>query len=234
MIQGENIAYSDVEFKELNSIEKTEDAISSTFGSFFSIFSGNSLKNKGIQFGILGIFLMILLGEIRFIKSKYDELKEEKDEMYKNIEQTKAVHDYLPGYGRAGLKKPYTTPVYGTPVNTSNIRTNYLSHIKTPETITLNSLLHNNNKEIKIIDKIVHKKPTFGSLSNRNINDLLSEKRGINVNEIGYSSQVSVPIEKARLKANLEHLKDLTKMYKSQAKQEMYSKHLTNRLNKIY
>ena len=39
----------------------------------------------------------------------------------KNIEATKDFKDYLPGYGKAGIKKPYTTPVYrsNVPVNTN-------------------------------------------------------------------------------------------------------------------
>lgn len=230
MIQGENIAYSDVIFKELNSFEKTEDTVKSSFGSFMSCFSGSTKKDKSVQFGILGFFLIILFGEIRFIKSKYDDLKREKEEMYKNINTTKDFQDYLPGYGRAGLKKPYTTPLYGNPKQTSTIRANYLAHIKTPETVTLNSLLHNNNKEIKIIDNIVHKKPVFGSLSNININDLLNNKPSETVT----TRIVSNPIQKARLKENLKHLEDLTAMYKYQAKKEVQNRVPQKRLNKIY
>lgn len=246
LIQGDNIAYSDVSFKELNSIEQAQDTITNSFNSLFALFSSHSLKGKSVQFGVIGLLLMVLIGEARFIKSKYDELKEEKEEMYKNIEDTKEFKDYLPGYGSAGLNKPYTTPLYGTPSQIGNMRANYLKQLKTPETVTLNSLLHNNNSEVKIIEKIVHpKRPAFENLSNININELLSGKtQALNVTEYAEetvrtdlpkasTTPVSSPIQKSRLKANLKHLESLTAMYKYRAKEEK-DKSIQESLNEIF
>ena len=59
------------------------------------------------------------------------------------LAMTNDFQEYLPGYGRRGLNKPYTTPVYSSAVNTNVIKPKKLYSFKTPETMTLNSLLYN-------------------------------------------------------------------------------------------
>ena len=206
-IQGDNIAYANIEFKEPSIIEKTEDDIINSFKSLFSIISGSSMKDRGIQFGLLGILLCIILGEIRFIKSKYDELKLERKLMYQDIEATRDFQEYLSGYGRAGLNKPYTTPVYSTnPVVNQNATKPY--KLKTPETITLNSLLYNRNKEEKIINRIVNNTvPVFGSLSN--------------------IETTTNPVQKSKIKSTVSHLEKFTEKIKS-------TPSLTKRFNRVY
>lgn len=217
-IQGDNIASSTIEFKEPTQIESAEDTIKSSFTSLFTIFTDNTLKNKNIQFGILIFFLIVIINEIRFIKSKYDELKLEKAKMIKDIELTSDFKNYLPGFGRQGLNKPYTTPVYGGIVNT-NIRTRKeLTHFKTPETTTLNSLLYNKNREDKIINRIVNDIPTFGALS------------GIVKDES--KTTITSPIEQSRLNKHIAHLEQLTKKYKENAPTQDIAPQ--KRLNEVY
>lgn len=229
MIQGDNIAYSDVQFKEPSSIENAEDSIKSSFNSAFNILSGSSATDRAVQVGVLLIFLMILLSEIRFIRTKYYELRKEREAMAKDIKQTANFQANLPGYGKAGLKKPYTTPVYGTAEQTANLRAKYLKHIKTPETITLNSLLHNGHREKRMIDKIVNKRPQLESMSNININDILVNKKETS-NSL---DMMSNPIDTARLNANLKRLEELTQSYKNKAK-KIKEPVLRKSFNKIY
>lgn len=230
MVQADDVAYSDIVFKEPTAFQNAEDTVKGSFSSLFSVLSGTSTKDRGIQFGILAIFLMILVGEVRFIKSKYDELNQEKAELLRNIEATKDFDEYLPNYGNTGLKKPYTTPLYGTNstvgVNTNAIRRNGIKRLVTPETTTLNSLLYNRNQENKIIDRIINHKPVFGALSNINVNEL-KEK---------FETQrtVSNPLEKTKLKANVQHLEALTALYKERVHTDEPVKELHSRLNRIY
>ena len=225
LIQGDNIAYSNVEFKEPTTFENAQETVKSSFSSLFGVLTNKSGTGKGMQFGIIAIFMAILIGEIRFIKSKYDELQAEKEKMMKDIENTRDFKDYLPGYGKAGLKKPYTTPIYTGRVNTNIAVNNHLRHLSTPETVTLNSLLKNSNQESKIIDRIVNNTPVFGSLSNININD--------NVVPIKKNT-VSNPLERAKLKSNIKYLENVTSMYRTKAALENSETELRTRLNKIY
>ena len=225
LIQGDNVAYSNVEFKAPTAVENAQETVKASFSSLFGILTNKSGTGRGVQFGILAIFLAILIGEARFIKSKYDELQTEKEKMLKDIENTKDFKNYLPGYGKTGLKKPYTTPLYTGRANTNIAVSNHLRHIKTPETITLNSLLKNNNQESKIIDRIINNTPVFGSLSNININD--------NVVPIKKNT-VSNPLERAKLKSNIKYLENVTSMYRTKAALENSETELRTRLNKIY
>ena len=146
MLQGENIAYSDVTFKSPTSLKQIEDNVVDTVSALSSL-NGFS-KNKTIPCALLLVLGGILVAEIRFIKSKYQELNTEKSLMEIDMERTAEFKEHIGGYGNQGLTKPYTTPIYSNPRNTSTIRANYLQrlqNLKTPETITLNSLLSNNN-----------------------------------------------------------------------------------------
>ena len=226
MIQGNGIAFSDVVFKEPNMMETTQDAIKDSFGSFFGVLFGSS-SDKTMQFGILGIFLIVLIAEIRFIKSKYDEFESEKQQMLSDIERTKDFKDYLPGYGTAGLKKPYTTPIYSKAKGVNAVTAkSKIGKIITPETATLNSILSNSNRESTLINRIVNNKPVFGSLSNINIGDNIPANMKI-------SERVSNPISKAKLKTNISHLEGMTALYNSATKQEVENE-FRSRLNKIY
>lgn len=216
-IQGDNVAYSNVEFKEPTAVETAEDTVKSSFTSLFTILSGNSLKNRTLQFGILFFFLMVIVGELRFIKSKYDELQLEKSRMLRDIELTSDFKSYMPGYGRQGLKKPYTTPVYTGIVNTNIPRAKELMHFKTPETATLNSLLYNKNREDRIINRIVNDIPTFGTLS------------GMVKPE---NNTTTSPIERSSLNKHVAHLEALTEKYKQTATTEDNRPH--KRLNRVY
>ncbi|MCR5265056.1 MAG: hypothetical protein K6E29_00505 [Cyanobacteria bacterium RUI128] len=226
MIQGDRIAFSDVVFKEPSVLETTQDTIKDSFCSVFGVLSGSS-GDKTVQFGILGIFLIVLIAEIRFIKSKYDEFNLEKQQLLSDIEKTKDFQDYLPGYGTTGLKKPYTTPVYGKAkaVNTVTAKTKP-AKFTTPETLTLNSLLKNTNSEHTLINRIVNNKPVFGTLSNINIGDNIPAN-------IKISDTISNPISKAKLKANINHLEEMTRLYNNSTKQEIENE-FRSRLNRIY
>lgn len=208
MLQGDNIAYSDVVFKAPTTVESIEDSVTTSFASVMETLSSSSGSNRAVQFVVLAIFLTILIGEVRFIKSKYDELQQEKNMMKADIENTKGFKDVISGYGNAGINKPYTTPVYGTPHNTANVRANYLNKLKTSETTTLNMLIHNRNNESKIIDRIVNNKPVFGELSGKTINE------GIALNT-QKSLMTTNPIEKARYKANVRYLDSMSTLYKN-------------------
>lgn len=227
MIQGDNIAYSNVEFKAPTKLETTEDTIKASFTSLYNMLSGSSKTDRTFQFGILGIFLLVLFGEIKFIKSKYDELQKEKQEMIRNINATSDFKDYLPGYGRAGIKKPYTTPVYGNSVNTTTVRPVRKPAFKMPETLTLNKILNNTSNEKTIINQILNPKPVFGTLSNISINDNVPPKTTI-------ANKISNPLEKSRMKANIKYLEEMTNMYKNKSSLEKQEQIMRSRLNKIY
>lgn len=232
MVQGDNIAYSNIEFKSPTAFETTSDNIKSSFSSLFSILSGSSLQDRSVQLGLLIIFLSILIAEIGFIKSKYNELELEKAKMIKDIEATDDFQNYLPNYDKSSiLKKPYTTPIYNsTVVNTSVSRPHSMTPLKTKESMTLNSLLYNRNREDKIINRIVNNKPVFGELSNihfENLNPLTNVK-----------SKISSPIEKSRLKANIKYLESMTEKYKSKTTTirdlNDIGQDMASRLNRIY
>ena len=224
MIQGNIIAFSDVKFVSPTGIQNAQDSIKSSFKSLGSVFSESSPKNRCIQFGLFIIVFAVILFEVRFIKSKYDELKKEKDMFMRNIEATRDFDDYLPGYGRAGIKKPYTTPIYGLrPSVNTNITKPKISPFKTPETTTLNSLLHNRNKEDVIINRIVNNTPVFGSLS---------KHEGIQT--VAKPQTVSNPLEKSRLKSNLRYLEEMTSVYRNKAFLSQSQVNLQKRLNEIY
>ena len=227
LVQGDNVAYSDVIFKELSAVESVEDTVKSSFSSLFSIMSGSSSTHRGIQFGILGFFLLVLIGEVNFISSKYKEFQTEKEQMFKDIERTKDFKDYLPTYGKAGIKKPYTTPIFGNGVNTSIVVRNHMKNMRTPETLTLNTLLRTENYEDKIIDRIVNNNPTYGAVSSMTIDENVPPVKDNRV-------PVSNPLERARLKSNLRHLEQLTASYKSIKKAEDMTLNLRSRLNKVY
>ncbi len=218
LVQGDNVAYSNVEFKEPNMLETAQS-------SFLGLFKGNGLS-KNFQYGCLILFLFVLVSEIKFVKSKYDEFENEKQLMLKDIENTREFKDYLPGYGRAGIKKPYTTPIYTSGVNTAVRRTAVMKKFTTPETLTLNSILKNENNEPKIIDRIINNTPVFGTLSNINISEYDMPKMS--------STKVSNPVEKARLKSNIKHLEELTALYRGKAAMETSEKSIRERLNQIY
>lgn len=228
MVQADDIAYSDVIFKEPTTVQNVEDTVKGSFTSLFSVMSGSSKHDRSIQFGVLFIFLMILVGEVKFIKSKYDELNKEKEMMLRNIAVTSDFQDYLPGYKTSGLSKPYTTPVYNTTpiVNTGIVRRNPLKRLATPETTTLNSLLYNRNQENKIIDRIINNKPVFGSLSNINVDEIKQK--------FDTKQNVSNPLGKAKLKANVKHLEALTALYKEKATDNSFEQTMRSRLNRVY
>ena len=220
MIQGDNIAYSNIVFKQPTVIENTEDTIKDSFTSLFSILTGTSKTDKTVQYGTLLIFLFILIAEIRFIKSKYDELKTEKQQMLKDIERTKDFSDYLPGYGNTGIKKPYTTPVYGSFPTSVPVRKSALKPLRSSENLTLNSLLSNRTTEKTLINKIVNNAPVFGSLS---IGDNVSAGKS-----------VTNPLDRARLNQNIKYLEEMTRRYKSTATVNDLYKENRARLNRIY
>lgn len=224
MLQGENIAYSDVTFKAPTSLKQIEDSVVDTVSAFSSL-NGIS-KNKTIPCALLLVLGGILVAEIRFIKSKYQELNTEKSLMEIDMERTSEFKEHIGGYGNQGLTKPYTTPIYSNPRNTSTIRANYLQrlqNLKTPETITLNSLLSNNNKETEIINKIVNNKPepVFGSLSN------ILERQ----NTKPQTKTTTSPVSQAKLKSQLAHIETLSKLYQQSNES---SETLHKRLNGLY
>lgn len=214
MLQGDNIAYSNIEFKSPTAVESVQDSVKSSFSSLFDMLTGSSAQNRTFQAGILAVLLFILVSEIRFVKSKYSELQAEKLEMMRNIEATSDFKDYLPSKAKTALHKPYTTPIYLNGVNTNIPMKNRLSQLRTPETVTLNSLLSNRNNENKIIDRIVNNTPVFGALS------------------ANTTTSVSNPIEKSQLNTNIKYLENLTAKYKAEA--ALQDLNLQKRLNRIY
>ena len=151
MIQGENIAYSNIQFKKMNTTSAILEKIKTS-----------SNKSKNVKYGIIILLIGFIIGELRFIKTKYDELKNEKKAILKNIEETKDFKNYLPGYSKTGTKKLYTTPAY---------KTNFKSVITPPEkqnrmagNITLNKLI-NCSSEIVNNNRIMNNTPSFGTLS---------------------------------------------------------------------
>lgn len=228
MIQGDNIAYSNVEFKSPSVVENVEDSVTTSFAGLFNLLSGSKASNRAIQFATLLIFGIILIGEVRFIKSKYDELNSEKMLMQKDIANTADFKEYTSGYGNAGIKKPYTTPLYGSAHKTSNIRANYLKRMRSSETATLNMLLHSENQEEKIIDKIVNNKPVFGSLSNISIKETLKSDDTL------MSMPVSNPLASAKLKDNMRYLESMSNLYRKDSTPEKVDKDLQTRLNELY
>lgn len=224
MLQGENIAYSDVTFKSPTSLKQIEDSVVDTVSAFTSL-NGFS-QNKTIPCALLLVLGGILVAEIRFVKSKYNELNAEKSLMEIDMERTSEFKEHSKGYGNQGLKKPYTTPIYSNPTNTSAIRANYLKrlqNLQTPETVTLNSLLSNDNRETKIINKIVNNKPepVFGSLSN------ILEKQEVKPQ----TSVMTSPVSQAKLKSQLAHIETLSKLYQQAGES---SETLHKRLNGLY
>jgi len=225
MVQGDNIAYSNVEFKAPTALEQAQDSVTGSFSSLISALTGSKGSDRAVQFTVLLIFGVVLIGEVKFIKSKYDELKAEKQLIAKDIENTKDFKEFMPGYGNLGIHKPYTTPIYGTSHNSVNIRANYLKSLKTSETATLNMILHNNNQEQKILDRIVNNKPVFGTLSNINIEDNIPPAK---------NSRVSNPLETAKMKANIKYLESMAALYRNESNIQETNKEFQNRLNKLY
>ena len=222
MIQGENIAYSNIHFKELSATEQIKNDIQASFISFYKSATGGSSNGKKFQFGVLFLLAAFIIGELRFIQTKYKELQLERAEIMKNIEATKDFKDYLPGYGKAGIKKPYTTPVYrsSVPVNT-NVNNCKSPVSKLPENITLNNILKNTaNNENVVIDRIVNNTPVFGTLS------------GLGTVRTAPKT-VSNPIE-SRIKSNIRHLEAMTAYYKNKASMETAQETISSRLNKVY
>lgn len=225
MLQGENIAYSDVTFKSPTSLKQIEDGVIDTVSAFSSL--NEFSQNKTIPCVLLLILGGILVAEIKFIKSKYNELNTEKSLMEVDMQRTSEFKEHMTGYGNQGLKKPYTTPIYSNPKDTSVVRANYLKrlqNLQTPETVTLNSLLSNNNKETEIINKIVNNKPepVFGSLSN-----IVAERKDTQLQ----TGAMTSPVSQARLKSELSHLETLSKLYRQSSEN---SETLHKRLNGLY
>lgn len=225
MLQGDNIAYSDVTFKAPTSLKQIEDNVVDSISAIATLGS-TAGQNKAVPCALLLVMVGILVAEVRFIKSKYKELNHEKSMLEKDIERTSEFKEHMVGYGSQGLKKPYTTPIYSNPKNTSLIRANYLQRLQTlqtPETVTLNSLLSNNNQETEIINKIVNNKPeaVFGSLSNL-------VERQVTQTE---TSPMTSPVSHAKLKSQLAHLETLSKLYQQSSES---SDTLQKRLNGLY
>lgn len=237
MLQGDNIAYSDVTFKAPTSIRQLQDNVVDSVSALATL--GNSAsQSKTIPCIFLVILAGVLVYEIKFIKSKYSELNVEKSLLEKDMERTAEFKDYMTGYGNQGIEKPYTTPIYTNPTNTSLVRANYLQKLKTlktSETITLNSLLNNNNQETNIINQVVnHNKPVFGSLSNKTIETTLEKMENIKKVETAptQSTQpVSNPVSPAKLKSRLAKLEALSKLYRQTSDAP---ETLEKRLNSLY
>jgi len=245
MLQGDNIAYSDVSFKAPTSMKQIQDNVVDSVSALATL--GNTAsQNKTIPCVFLVILAGVLIYEIKFIKSKYSELNVEKSLLEKDMERTAEFKDYMMGYGNQGIEKPYTTPIYTNPTNTSMIRANYLQRLKTlktPETVTLNSLLSNNNQETNIINQVVkHNKPVFGSLSNLTIETKelqemaermqTRETLGTETREVAPSTQtVSNPVSPAKMKSQLAQLEALSKLYRQTSDAP---ETLERRLNNLY
>lgn len=221
MLQGDNIVYSDIQYKEMGQLENVTENIQSSFVSLFNIFTGKSSRNRKFEFGLLGLFGMVILGEFKFIRSKYKELEAEKKVMMQNIELTKDFKDYLPGVSNGTIKKPYTTPIYKTRL--SDIQTRKVSEnnrFSIPKTMTLNTILKTSRSEDELISKIVNNAPVFGSLS------------GINNNQNKYYN-ISNPIKSSKIQTNIEHLKTMTTYYRNMAHLQNSQDTIAARLDKV-
>lgn len=226
MLQGDNIAYSDIVFKEPTSIQQIQDNIVDTVAE-----AGMSIidfsTNKTVPCVLLLVLVGVLLAEVRFIKARYSELNHEKSLLEKDIERTSDFKEYTMGYGSQGIKKPYTTPIYSNPKDTSLVRANYLKRLqtlKTDEIVTLNSLLSNHGEETQIINKIVNPKPVFGSLSNLKVEP----------NKTISNQTVTSPVSKSQLKSQLQHLETLSKLYQQSNDVEHTEETFQRRLNGLY
>ena len=205
MIQGENIAYSDIQFKKMDTTSAILEKIKTS-----------SNKSKNIKYGIIVLLIGFIIGELRFIKTKYDELKNEKKAILKNIEETNDFKDYLPGYSKTGTKKLYTTPVY---------KTNFKSVITPPErqnriagNITLNKLI-NCSTGIIYNNKIMNNTPSFGSLSKLTIKT---------------SDRISNPIMHTSLASKIGSQKAIISYNGSNNITNNNQETIYSRLNKVY
>lgn len=229
MLQGDNIAYSDVTFKAPTSLKQIEGNMVDTVSAVVSLSDLGS--NKTIPGVLLIVLVGIMVAEIRFIKSKYKELNTEKSLMEIDIERTSEFKEHMTGYGNQGLTKPYTTPIYSNPKDSSLVRANYLKrlqNLQTPETVTLNSLLSDNNKETNIINKVINKSEdkvehVFGSLSN-----LMIERKEL----ASEATPMTNPVSRAKLNSQLAHLETLSKLYQQASNENDDS--LQKRLNSLY
>jgi hypothetical protein len=222
MLQGDNIVYSDIKFKSPSSVKQIENSVIDSVTNVGSSLVSYS-NNRTMPFVFLILLGGILLSEIKFIKNKYKELDKEKSIIEKDIERTSEFKEFLNGYGNQGIKKPYSTPIYTNPKDTSLIRANYLKRLhtlQTPETVTLNSLLNSNNQETKIINKIINNQPIFGSLSN-----IVIERKNTETNT------TTNPLSKATINSKVQHLETLSKLYKDSLEN---NDTLETRLNQLY
>ena len=248
MLQGDNIAYSDVSFKAPTSMKQIQDNVVDSVSALTTL--GNTAgQNKTIPCIFLVILAGVLVYEIKFIKSKYSELNVEKSLLEKDMERTAEFKDFMQGYGNQGITKPNTTPIYTNPTNPTLVRANYLQRLKTlktPETVTLNSLLSNNNQETNIINQVVkHNKPVFGSLSNltietKELQEMVEkmqtretlETLETETREVTPSAQpVSNPVSPAKMKSQLAQLEELSKLYRQTSNTP---ETLERRLNNLY
>lgn len=220
LIQGKNISCSSVEFVEPGALHKIQDMSVSALSNIAG-FGNRTSNNLGVQIATIIILLSVLGFEIRFIKQKYDELKSEKDFAQKDTEYTEGFKQNIAGFGNAGLKKPYTTPVYGVTTNPREMRRNYLNKLRTFEGTTLNELMHNVKKEQVIIDKIINSKYSFGSLSKINTDNVLA-------------NSVSNPIQRGQLKANFKRIQDISAAYERNSKMSVHSDEMISGLNQLY
>lgn len=224
LVQGDGVALSSVEFKEITPAQRAADSLKNSVSSLITMYTDSSLPNRCVQFGTLFIFMLIFMGELGFIKSKYDELQKEKQELLNNIERTKDFKDYLPDYDYSTLKKPYTTPIYTKGANSITSKSRVGFAAKLPEKATLNIILSKREKQSEF-DRIINSKPMFGELSGIST---------LNTNVETLTKTVSNPLDKARLKTNLRYLEALTAIYKNKSEVSSITSGLRTRLNKIY
>lgn len=210
LIQGDNIACSSIEFVEPNTLQQIQNIGNSAI-STIAAFNNNVSNNIAIQFAVVIVLLSILGFEIRFIKQKYAELKSEKEFAQKDIENTQDFKNHLSGFGNVGLKKPYTTPIYGVTTNPAEMRKNYIKRMQTFKDATLNELMHNVNKEQVVIDKIINNKYSFGSLSK-------IDREKIIQNGATIAGVTTNPIQRSRLNANFQKIQDISAIYEKNSK----------------
>jgi len=210
LIQGDNIACSSIEFVEPNTLQQIQNIGNSAI-STIAAFNNNVSNNIAIQFAVVIVLLSILGFEIRFIKQKYAELKSEKEFAQKDIENTQDFKNHLSGFGNVGLKKPYTTPIYGVTTNPAEMRKNYIKRMQTFKDATLNELMHNVNKEQVVIDKIINNKYSFGSLSK-------IDREKIIQNGATIAGVTTSPIQRSRLNANFQKIQDISAIYEKNSK----------------